>query len=123
MSSVQPSLLSLPTELRHAIYSYLVPEEVHIRLRQGGLSIAPCLGFKQYEVDRELSELLYSKDTGEYELVTQVPIEVRARRLQSKWSTHWRCEEHAMHVKDGHMFSLALLLICKSLSVAISSRG
>lgn len=107
---------TLPTELRHAIYRFLIPDKVHLSINSSSIQLSPCI---QCDGDHEATGFCRTQSrhhllndrmhTKECALV---------RRLQSSWGWHWRCEEQAqgMQVNTGENLDdslMTLLLACK----------
>ena len=91
MPQSQSALLRLPTELRLQIYSYLLPNDVHVRLRNGTLLASACIqGDAPFRGDVSSYDIEYTDETWQ----VRVPTSVYARRRQSTWGLHWSCEEH-----------------------------
>lgn len=105
---VKSHLLLAPLEIRQAIYALLVEDGVHLFLRQGQVSLSPCVGAildTRHSAERAT--------TGDEDSDT-----VWARRLDSSWGTHWKCQEAAL-ATEQHPCNEATralktnLLICK----------
>jgi hypothetical protein len=128
MSQPQSALLRLPAELRHEIYSYILPDDIHILLQGEKCFMAACV---------ERSNPWHSKwATGHEREPKGRNVDYRkknavfARRLQSTWGPHWVCEENVfgLHqnvldvesedrsdVQAEYKPDLTLLLACKSM--------
>lgn len=97
-ASVNPQLecklFSAPLELRRAIYSYILSEQIHITIQCGELHLLACV----------TPYLANERDIGlERKSIADWPNDaVLARRLRSSWGPHWRCEEEAQKVKSGN---------------------
>ena len=97
MTQPQSALLRLPTELRHEIYSYLLPSEVHVRLRDGNLCASACIrGGSPFRGHALSHDIRFTDETWQ----DRVSMSMYARRLQSTWGLHWSCEEHTS-LSDG----------------------
>jgi hypothetical protein len=115
----QCKLFAAPTEIRFAIYAYLILDRMHLSLREKGFRLSSCV---QRDRDgdhycihrRSIDANNNPRDTN------RDPI--YARRVESKWSEHWRCEEAAIEM-DGDCNTncdntlMALLSVCKQMSV------
>jgi hypothetical protein len=117
MGQQDSRLLLLPTELRHEIFQYLVPSEVHLRWLDRGYVFSECLrppapkddkDMMMGSVTRELYELYGSSRDLDQTVLT--------RRVQSPWGCHCKCEEVAMgENNDGRDPYTAPLLVCKTM--------
>ncbi|GAO17268.1 hypothetical protein UVI_02061140 [Ustilaginoidea virens] len=77
----------LPIELRHHVYSYIVPSRVHVHLgKRGTLCVSTCVN----PASRGDRFCFDRRSTGD------PSAEVWGRRLNSSWGSHWRCEEVAL---------------------------
>ena len=90
-------LCNVPVEVRHAIYAYLIPEDIHLTLHDDTLHLLPC--------SREEDD-----DDGYY----------YKQQYQSLWSTHWVCESITKGRKvfpeeEGQKLPVALFLACKKM--------
>jgi hypothetical protein len=120
MVQQQSRLLLLPTELRHEIFQYLVPNEVHLRWLDSGYVLSECLqppGPKDDKdmlvgsVTRELYDIY--KNDGPFEERDET---VLARRVLSSWGCHCKCEEVAMgENNDRHGLYTAPVLVCRTM--------
>jgi hypothetical protein len=121
MKQSQSTLLQIPLEIRHEIYSYILPAQFHARLQGERLCVSICL---EPEKDRSSSISFHEpisvpyngrerwKGLEDYGLPHEALTSLRtyAERLQSTWGPHWMCEEHA---QEGHVLARSLLLICR----------
>ncbi|KAH8903810.1 hypothetical protein BR93DRAFT_930952 [Coniochaeta sp. PMI_546] len=117
----QSPFLSLPLEIRNAIYADLVPKAVHISLRHGRVSISTCIepkiGRYQSGIER--------RPPGDHRSET-----LWARRLQSSWGPHWQCEEVAQMTKESipqsthpcvrNVSAMSILFLCKKIHTDVS---
>jgi hypothetical protein len=99
------ALLRLPAELRHEIYSYILPDGIHARLRSDGKYFSPCLerSYPRPSSHVDGQERRFEKDD----------VSLWAHRLDSTWGPHWMCEEHLLTIPNK--FDLTLALVCKSM--------
>jgi hypothetical protein len=108
-SQEQSQFLSIPHEVRQAIYACLMPNAIHVFLRQGKIATSTCI----------------LPDTGE-ELTGEernAPKDktLWAQRLQSSWGPHWQCEEIAQGTAEdladckSDKSIVALLFVCKNM--------
>ena len=97
----QSPLLSLPLEVRQAIFAYVIPSAIHVFLQQGKLAVSACVkpeiaselaGWERRPWGDEYSETLFG------------------HRLQSSWGPHWQCEEAA-----GSVGGMGVFFVCKKL--------
>jgi hypothetical protein len=111
----QDPFFSLPTELRHAIFSQLLPNRLHISLNdtitatttEKTLQFSPCV---QRENDGD-PNCFYRRSNHENLGVDHWRSDpAYVRRLSSAWGEHWRCEE--VH-EEGDETVAALLKVCK----------
>jgi hypothetical protein len=116
MSQLKGTLLQTPLEMRHEIYSYILPSHVHVCLRGDKFCLSTC-----QESDTEYmggNYFLYtyhnSDDEHECHPMCNTHSSVWARRLQSSWGPHWRCAEN---VEKSITLNIPLLLVCKMMSV------
>ncbi|OIW26328.1 hypothetical protein CONLIGDRAFT_646505 [Coniochaeta ligniaria NRRL 30616] len=119
----QSPFFSLPPEVRDAIYTYILPNAIHVFLREGKVAISTCM-------DPEIAGFLTGRERipSEEELVgfgERSSQTVWARRLRSSWGPHWQCEEIAQRT-TGHRNSgggesvMATLLVCRRMFLDIS---
>jgi hypothetical protein len=112
--SINPQLESklwqMPVEIRHAIYSNIATNEVHVFIRKGQLCLSKCI--MEEHID----------GIGGYSFKDPIfkPFDpISARRLSSSWGTHWKCEEIAMRMNETHPDAndarLLILRTCKRL--------
>lgn len=92
-SQMQSHIFSLPLETRQSIYAALMPESIHVFLREGKVAISTCTapntaryldGFERRKPGKREEEAIW------------------ARRLRSSWGPHWQCEEVAQRMAPGH---------------------
>ncbi|GAB0134945.1 hypothetical protein EsDP_00003297 [Epichloe bromicola] len=108
---LQSVLAQLPAEVRRQIYAHIVPAQAHLYQDQGNIHVATCITPRpsndHYCFDR--------RSLGD------PSTEVWARRLQSPWGGHWRCEEVAkrLHhpdvpgIQTRHDAARALMSACR----------
>lgn len=116
-TQAENQLLSVPNEVLQAIYAHLVPDGVHVFLRQGKIVLSKCVmpvvtddltGFERSTTGNKSADTIW------------------ARRLKSSWGPHWQCEEvaqgrieHYRHQDicddSGSETTMALLFVCKKL--------
>lgn len=78
-----PGLLSLPWDLRHAVWSLIVPRAVHAFDREGRLALSACYPSQLREPDRSEFTMRIGSDQG-FDFQD---------RVESQWALHWPCEE------------------------------
>lgn len=115
------TLLRTPTELRHEILMYLIPERLHVRFLPQGYLLSHCLGPCEDGVWEEGSggcdkamwnaDVAYMKTDGSDLYHDQL----WARRLQSSWGFHCKCEEIVKNNNREGSFRTALLFVCKTM--------
>ncbi|KAL0942066.1 uncharacterized protein CTRU02_204829 [Colletotrichum truncatum] len=96
-----------PVEVRHQIYSMLLGTETHIFLHEGQLHTVPCQGPDDESWRRPQSDT--NKEDPQW-----------ARRVDSYWGCHWKCEEVYLDGLEkpeeaSHMPLLSLLLCSKGM--------
>ncbi|KAI0529940.1 hypothetical protein GGR58DRAFT_495118 [Xylaria digitata] len=96
-------LLSAPLEIRQAIYTMIIPRQVHVFLSRGRLRLSICLepnlGDDSHD-GRERPPGIDRKYTSKW-----------ASRLRSSWGPHWECEE--ISHKRCHPNIHGFLFLCK----------
>jgi hypothetical protein len=115
---LQCALLSAPTEIRYAIYAYIIPKRVHLILDDCSLRLSPCVQHVGDD-DPECTPRQYHDISLNDDQRTEHPL--RARRLCSPWGDHWRCEEELLE-NDSEMNTNMLFLVCKLMSVDAEPR-
>lgn len=92
---------SFPAEIRDAIYAYLVPNAVHVFMRECNAVISTCLepniGADLSGWERKPDPRLDDRSDADA---------VWGRRLRSSWGPHWRCEEVAQTTTVMALFSV-----------------
>ena len=112
----QSRLLSLPLEVRDAIYAYIIPDAFHVLTRQGRFAFTRCL-------NNENERLLTGdakRSTEEYPTtMDNLPSEnLWRRRSLSSWGPHFQCEgtqTPAAKNSDSYRATMAMLLSCKKM--------
>ncbi|KAH7067754.1 hypothetical protein FB567DRAFT_255062 [Paraphoma chrysanthemicola] len=90
------TLFTIPLELRHEIYSYLVPcHGIHISIENARPRISACVQPRPND-PRCGHERRYLRNTCS----RTTPDPVFARRAASTWGAHWKCEELAKMEKE-----------------------
>lgn len=92
-------LLHLPLELRHEIYTYILPAQIHLRLENEHLRISPCLepDRNKRSANSPCDELTlvgydgYERGVRPSGVAGRVSGQIWARRLESGWGPHWGC--------------------------------
>jgi hypothetical protein len=124
MLEQRSALLHTPTELRHQIFQYLIPERLHLRLLPQGYVLSQCLGPCEDGIWRDgkvrAAEVLRQADSG---FVGRKPSTFSdtlsdpawARRLQSSWGFHSRCEELVQSKSCEEKPHTSSLLVCKKM--------
>lgn len=102
-------LLSAPTEIRHMVYSHLLPDAVHVFRLGRTLRLSACI--TPLPICREDSGSRRSPDSN---LGLADP--VWANRLSSSWGPHWACEEASLQ-ENYHADFMSLPLVCKAMFV------
>jgi hypothetical protein len=126
----QPSaLLQLPLELRHEVYSYILPAQIHIRLEDNRLTLSMCM---QPDKDKYSTASVqkfggvphdgYERKPYDPSVFQHASRLVWARRLRSTWGPHWTCEERLTKEpkEDGignDLGPVGLLLVCRTMYV------
>jgi hypothetical protein len=113
MYQLQSRFLKVPLEIRHEIYSYVLPAQFHLYLQDDKLWLSACL-----EPDKNKSSSNSFQEPESYpydgEERSSVrfggPDDIWARRLASSWGPHWMCEEN---IQTGNISAMSLLLLCK----------
>jgi hypothetical protein len=86
----QSTLFVAPVEILYAIYAYLLPERIHLCLREDKYRLSVCV---QHTGD-DHPNCFYQGDIDVHHLTHARVLDDRhARRLSSSWGTHWRCKE------------------------------
>lgn len=105
----QSSFFKLAAEIRQQIYGDLYPDGVHFLLVDGVPRLTRCEGADD-DSDRRPGG-----NAGYFDPLW-------ARRVESSWGCHWRCEEAYLNMKEGqvtgsHQDAPAIpeLLACKRL--------
>ncbi|KAF1847998.1 uncharacterized protein K460DRAFT_414631 [Cucurbitaria berberidis CBS 394.84] len=118
-------LLQAPYDIRCAIYSYLIPDQVHVHLREGKISVSECVpnpAVHATDPGLERKEGLPLKD-AEW---TREDTDTWSTRLRSTWGPHWKCEETMLQAQrdDATMYSTieALLWTCKKMRADIKEQ-
>ncbi|KAF1841197.1 uncharacterized protein K460DRAFT_410587 [Cucurbitaria berberidis CBS 394.84] len=128
-SSAKPqknsALLRAPAELRHEIYSYLVPDHIHACVQGDKLHLSTCVVGRIKEEDDSKGAMLPSSNMLDgYERQPKVPLHgdhdpVWAPRLRSTWGPHWICEENTLDQHSEGKLDLALLLVCRDMYLEV----
>lgn len=112
----QKSLLAgIPLEIRHSIYSYILPSQIHVCFRDGRLHLSPC---QEPDKDPRSSCFIGKTDLFPSDGQERSPdgcamtTPLWVRRLQSSWSPHWMCEELA---DSQQLVTAPLFLVCRQL--------
>jgi len=107
-------LLNMPLETRQTIYTYLVPNGVHVSRRRDTVILSACVW--PY-LDKSWHGHERSGLSGTEPADTPDPLLIC--RLQSTWGPHWECEEVALRVNhsvdDLKRTDLNVLRVCKRL--------
>jgi hypothetical protein len=121
MLQQQSTLLRTPTELRHKIFKYLIPDRLHMRLLSQGYNLSHCLEPCEDGIWKEGSggcaEVMWQAD-GPYmrtDISNSFSDPLWARRLQSSWGFHCRCEELATNDSFEGPFRTPLPFVCRKM--------
>ncbi|KAI0813821.1 hypothetical protein GGR55DRAFT_636041 [Xylaria sp. FL0064] len=106
-------LLSAPWEIRRAIYSILLPDQVHVFLSQGKLRLSICL---QPNLGDDVHDGRERSPRGTSD--TSASSLSWASRLWSSWGPHWQCEE-ICH-KHCHPIIHGFIFLCKQVFLDVS---
>jgi hypothetical protein len=103
-SQAQSKFLNTPTEIRDAIYAYLIPNQIHLFRGEAGIRSSLCI---------------HRDSDGDPDCASRAAVQglegaLYSHRLRSSWGEHWRCEEHAQEV-CGETMMMGLSLTCKLL--------
>ncbi|KAH7039773.1 uncharacterized protein B0I36DRAFT_357165 [Microdochium trichocladiopsis] len=98
-----PRLLALPWDLRHAIWSLIVPNAVHLFPYGERLAVSAC-DPPQVRDPRQFGDDTRTGSLWGYSY---------ADRLRSGWALHWRCEEQQGHRLGPNVE--ALIMTCKAI--------
>lgn len=114
---LQSKFFTSPTEIRHAIYAYLIPDRIHISCGKSGLRLLSCVQ-REKDDDASCFNQRKKKEGGYYQNESQND-PIHLRRLNSIWSTHWRCEEAVLESQPDRDFRTAIvpLFVCKRMLV------
>lgn len=111
-AEMQSCFFHFPVEIRRHIYSYIVDDGVHLYLHNGRICISTCITPKP-------SDDYFCFDRRS---LGDPSTEVWARRLESSWALHWRCEEVAfdlgtdqLSIKSKRDPARALMQSCKQM--------
>jgi hypothetical protein len=130
MSHPQSAFLRLPAELRHEIYSYVLPNDIHMRLQGEKCFMAACIEYSSPWHNSKWADGYERERSDGSNLGYHVEKAVFVRRLQSTWGPHWMCEENAFgwhpnvldvasedtsDVQAEYRPDLTLLLVCTSM--------
>ncbi|KAH7347073.1 hypothetical protein BKA66DRAFT_477783 [Pyrenochaeta sp. MPI-SDFR-AT-0127] len=115
----ESAFFSAPTEIRHAIYAYLLPEHIHLSLREEKFRFSPCV-----QLDEDDDPDCFTRRTNDANIFTnpRASDPIYALRLTSSWDSHWRCEEAATRTQtdygiDCNSIATALFLTCKRMLI------
>lgn len=106
-SQREGKLLSMPVEIRQAIYGYILHGQTHVFLSQGRLQLSVCL---QPNLGDDRHDGNERKPRGE-----EPPYTMWARRLRSSWGAHWGCETAYAERENGRNHIYNLLFVCKKM--------
>jgi len=110
-NQLQSNFLQLPYDIRHQIYTYLVPAAVHISTKCGKVRTTECLPLPtvSHSAGFERSfELPERKEDESFEDWRRAVRQSWADRYDSSWGPHWKCEG-AMMAADGKRDDLDVL--------------
>jgi hypothetical protein len=115
----QCKFFAAPTEVRYAIYTYLIPDRMHLSLREKGFRLSSCV---QREKDGHPSCGYMRSNDADITPGCELRDPFYARRIGSKWGEHWRCEEAAIEMDGGSNTNcdntlMFLHSVCKRMSV------
>ncbi|KAF2265278.1 hypothetical protein CC78DRAFT_205757 [Lojkania enalia] len=109
-----PQFFALPAELRRAIYTYFIPDQIHLSIREKKFRVSTCV-----QHDKDGGPDCTDRRSNKIDLITNPMSDpICGRRLRSSWGPHWRCEESAMQMREDHEIGynitmMALFLVCK----------
>ncbi|KAH7086984.1 hypothetical protein FB567DRAFT_56509 [Paraphoma chrysanthemicola] len=116
-SQTKSAFFTAPTEIRHAIYAYLLPDRTHLCLSDGKPWFSPCV---QDEEDADpgcFRQRMHVTGCITNHFAANSD-SLYAHRLMCSWGPHWRCEETATEMQNsrrmgGDAIPRALFLTCK----------
>lgn len=101
-------LLKLPAELRHLIFQYILPDNVHIWAKNDHLHLSKCVVNCEDSIPCNAQVGL---ERAPDSLDDRDPVWIR--RLQSAWGTHWECEERVLRKTTEVLAVDTLLRVCR----------
>lgn len=115
----ESNLLLLPRELRHEIFGYLIPDRIHVYHRGDKFCLSACVGPTSIggeDSSKPYVDLFANMPDGFERKSSPVtyPDPIWARRLQSTWGPHWKCEENTLDEHKEGKIDATLLTVCKS---------
>ncbi|KAH7083727.1 hypothetical protein FB567DRAFT_529793 [Paraphoma chrysanthemicola] len=115
----QSKLLTVPTEIRHAIYGYLIPDHIHLALGDASFRFSPCVKRDKDDDPNCTSRARYD---GRHDVDSDAPELLYPYRLSSSWGEHWRCEENMNEARefDDTLVAKALVRVCKLMFIDIA---
>ncbi|OBT64925.1 hypothetical protein VE03_05693 [Pseudogymnoascus sp. 23342-1-I1] len=116
-SQHESKLLSIPVEIRQAIYTQIFHGQTHAFLWHGRIHLSECLqpnlGDDSHDGRERKSTVEWGGDDPKW-----------ARRLRSSWGVHWECEEAANPEKTDmrkhrRQHAYDLLVVCKKMFIDV----
>ncbi|KAL5347959.1 hypothetical protein ACLOAV_007371 [Pseudogymnoascus australis] len=109
---VQSKLLSVPVEIRQAIYAQIFHGQSHAFLWQGRIHLSECFQPNLGDGSHDGRERGTTAERGRGDLKW-------VRRLRSSWGAHWECEEAAYaektdlheHHRDHAFFDVCVFVV------------
>jgi hypothetical protein len=111
----QCKFFAAPTEIRQVIYAHLIPDRIHLSLCKNEIRLSACV---QRDKDDNPDCMYMQLDGADILSDSHLKDAVYARRVQSSWGPHWRCEEAAYHMEEDcktnySETAMVLLRLCK----------
>ncbi|KAH7406448.1 hypothetical protein DE146DRAFT_629771 [Phaeosphaeria sp. MPI-PUGE-AT-0046c] len=116
---LQSPFFAVPTEIRDAIYRYLIPEHIHLFILSGSVQATECIQ-RDNDDDPDCLARGASKDDSVSSTDHGASLLSYYRHLCSPWATHWRCDEVVWKPYHGRIaghgpFPSVLLATCRRL--------
>lgn len=106
----ESKLLSLPAEIRQAIYAHIIPRQAHASLRHGRILLSDCIQPSLGDDDHDGKEFQHIIDFSPD----------GSHPLQSSWGPHWECEgitngTNPFYKVQYRTHSCNLFFVCKKM--------